>query len=140
MERKIVTNEDYKWVEEQFIIGMFLKFKIDKHEVLIGLLRDKKKMSLSYVVIVDNKVQTTEKNWVHIVERTKFSKKYINFYEKTFGKEYCKEKGMYEKYSYTLPLFPSFTALKRMLKKHNEVICLGENKYIGFTGGENEGN
>ena len=92
MERKIVTNEDYKWVEEQFIIGMFLKFQIDKHEVLIGLLRDKKKMSLSYVVIVDNKVQTTERNWVHIVERTKFSKKYINFYEKTFGKEYCKER------------------------------------------------
>ena len=47
---------------------------------------------------------------------------------------------MYEKYSHVLPWFPSFAALKRMLKKHNEVICLGENRYIRLIGGNNERN
>ena len=135
MERKIVTNEDYTWLKEQFRIDKFLKFEIDKHEVFIGLVSNKKNMTLSYIVIVDGKIQTTEKEWGHIVEQAKFSRKYIKSCEKMYGKKVCKERGMYEKYSYVLPCFSSFSALKKMLKRHNEVICLEENRFIRLIGG-----
>ena len=121
MERKIITNEDYNWLKEQFIVDKFLKFEIDEHEVFIGLL-------------------SFEKDWGHIVEKAKFSKKFIKTCEKIYGKKHCKKRGMYEKYSHVLPWFPSFAALKRMLKKHNEVICLGENRYLRLIGGNNERN
>lgn len=131
MERKILTNEDYEWLKGEFRIDKFLKFEIDKHEVFIGLVGNQKNMTLSYIVIVDGKIQTTEKEWGHIVEQAKFSRKYIKSCEKIYGKKVCKERGMYEKYSYFLPCFPSFSALKKMLKRHNEVICLEENRFIG---------
>ena len=44
MEKKIVTNEDYEWLKEQFMVDRFLKFIIDKHEVFIGLLSFEKDM------------------------------------------------------------------------------------------------
>ena len=135
MERKILTNEDYEWLKGQFRIDKFLKFEIDKHEVFIGLVSNQKNMTLSYIVIVDGKIQTTEKEWGHIVEQAKFSRKYIKSCEKIYGKKVCKERGMYEKYSYVLPCFPSFSVLKKMLKRHNEVICLEENRFIRFIGG-----
>ena len=135
MEKKIVTNEDYEWLKEQFMVDRFLKFIIDKHEVFIGLLSFEKDMILRYTVIVDGEIQTSEEEWGHIAEKSKFSRKYIKTGEKIYGKKVCKERGMYEKYSYVLPWFPSFLALKKMLKKHNEVICLGENRYIRLIGG-----
>ena len=130
MERKIITNEDYNLLREHFIIDRFLKFEIDKHEVFIGLVSNQKSMTLSYIVIVDRKIKKTEKEWGHVVEKAKFSKKFIKTYEKIYGKKYCKERGFYDKYSYTLPFFPSFSALKKMLKKHNEVIFSGEKAKI----------
>ena len=135
MEKKIVTNEDYEWLKEQFMVDRFLKFIIDKHEVFIGLLSFEKDMILRYTVIVDGEIQTSEEEWGHIAEKSKFSRKYIKTCEKIYGKKVCKERGMYKKYSYVLPWFPSFSALKKMLKKHNEVICLGENRYIRLIGG-----
>lgn len=135
MERKIITNEDYEWLKEQFMVDRFLKFIIDKHEVFIGLLSFEKDMILRYTVIVDGEIQTSEEEWGHIAEKSKFSRKYTKTCEKIYGKKVCKERGMYEKYSYVLPWFPSFSALKKMLKKHNEVICLGENRYIRLIGG-----
>ena len=135
MEKKIVTNEDYECLKEQFMVDRFLKFIIDKHEVFIGLLSFEKDMILRYTVIVDGEIQTSEEEWGHIAEKSKFSRKYIKTCEKIYGKKVCKERGMYEKYSYVLPWFPSFSALKKMLKKHNEVICLGENRYIRLIGG-----
>ena len=135
MEKKIVTNEDYEWLKGQFIVDRFLRFEIDKHEVFIGLLSFEKDMILRYTVIVDGEIQTSEEEWGHIAEKSKFSRKYIKTCEKIYGKKVCKERGMYEKYSYVLPWFPSFSALKKMLKKHNEVICLGENRYIRLIGG-----
>lgn len=140
MERKIITNEDYNWLKEQFIVDKFLKFEIDEHEVFIGLLSFEKDMILRYTVIVDGEIQTSEEDWGHIVEKAKFSKKFIKTCEKIYGKKHCKKRGMYEKYSHVLPWFPSFAALKRMLKKHNEVICLGENRYLRLIGGNNERN
>lgn len=135
MEKKIVTNEDYEWLKGQFMVDRFLKFIIDKHEVFIGLLSFEKDMILRYTVIVDGEIQTSEEEWGHIAEKSKFSRKYIKTCEKIYGKKVCKERGIYEKYSYVLPWFPSFSALKKMLKKHNEVICLGENRYIRLIGG-----
>lgn len=135
MEKKIVTNEDYEWLKGQFMVDRFLKFIIDKHEVFIGLLSFEKDMILRYTVIVDGEIQTFEEEWGHIAEKSKFSRKYIKTCEKIYGKKVCKERGMYEKYSYVLPWFPSFSALKKMLKKHNKVICLGENRYIRLIGG-----
>ena len=141
MERKIITNEDYTWLKEQFRIDKFLKFEIDKHEVFIGLVSNQKSMTLSYIVMVDGQIQTTEKEWVHIVEKAKFSKKYIKTCEKMYGKKHCKERGFYDKYSYTLPCFPSFSALRKMLKKHNEIIFSGKNaSVILFLGGNDERN
>lgn len=140
MERTIVTNEDYEWLKEQFIVDRFLKFVIDKHEVFIGLLSFEKDMILRYTVIVDGEIKTSEKEWGHIVEKAKYSRKHIKICEKIYGKKVCKERGIYEKHSYVFPWFPSFLALKKMLKKHNEVICLGENRYIRLTGGNNERN
>ncbi|WP_338993169.1 hypothetical protein [Fusobacterium vincentii] len=135
MEKKIVTNKDYEWLKGQFMVDRFLKFIIDKHEVFIGLLSFEKDMILRYTVIVDGEIQTSEEEWGHIAEKSKFSRKYIKTCEKIYGKKVCKERGIYEKYSYVLPWFPSFSALKKMLKKHNEVICLGENRYIRLIGG-----
>lgn len=132
MEKKIVTNEDYEWLKGQFIVDRFLRFEIDKHEVFIGLTSDKKRMILSYIVIVDGKIQTSEEQWVHIKETSKFSKKYIKKFEEMYGKKVCKERGMYEKISYTLPCFPSFSALKKMLKRHNEITYLEKNVWLGF--------
>jgi len=77
MEKKIVTNEDYEWLKGQFIVDRFLRFEIDKHEVFIGLTSNKKRMILSYIVIVDGKIQTSEEQWVHIKETSKFSKSAI---------------------------------------------------------------
>ena len=110
----------------------FLRFEIDKHEVFIGLTSNKKRMILSYIVIVDGKIQTSEEQWVHIKETSKFSKKYIKKFEEMYGKKVCKERGMYEKISYTLPCFPSFSALKKMLKRHNEITYLEKNVWLGF--------
>ena len=132
MERKIVTDEDYNWLKEQFIVDRFLRFEIDKHEVFIGLTSNKKRMILSYIVIVDGKIQTSEEQWVHIKETSKFSKKYIKKFEEMYGKKVCKERGMYEKISYTLPCFPSFSALKKMLKRHNEITYLEKDVWLGF--------
>ena len=87
-------------------------------------------MILSYIVIVDGKIQTSEEQWVHIKETSKFSKKYIKKFEEMYGKKHCKERGFYDKYSYTLPCFPSFSALRKMLRKHNEVIFSGKNASI----------
>ena len=81
MEKKIVTNEDYEWLKGQFIVDRFLRFEIDKHEVFIGLTSNKKRMILSYIVLVDGKIQTSEEQWVHIKETSKFSKKYIKKFE-----------------------------------------------------------
>ena len=130
MEKKIVTNEDYEWLKGQFIVDRFLRFEIDKHEVFIGLLSFEKDMILRYTVIVDGEIQTSEEEWGHIAEKSKFSRKYIKTCEKIYGKKVCKERGIYEKYSYVLPWFPSFSALKKMLKKHNEVIFSGKNASI----------
>ena len=127
MERKIITNEDYNWLKEQFIVDRFLKFEIDEHEVFIGLLSFEKDMILRYTVIVDGEIQTSEEGWGHIVEKAKFSKKFIKTCEKIYGKKVCRERGMYEKISYTLPCFPSFSALKKMLKRHNEITYLEKN-------------
>ena len=96
MERKIVTNEDYTWLKEQFRIDKFLKFEIDKHEVFIGLVSNQKNMTLSYIVMVDGQIQTTEKEWVHIVEKAKFSKKYIKTCEK------CMEKSIVRREDFML--------------------------------------
>ena len=132
MDGKIVTDEDYNWLKEQFIVDRFLRFEIDKHEVFIGLTSNKKRMLLSYIVIVDGKIQTSEEQWVHIKETSKFSKKYIKKFEEMYGKKVCKERGMYEKISYTLPCFPSFSALKKMLKRHNEITYLEKDVWLGF--------
>ena len=132
MEKKIVTNEDYEWLKGQFIVDRFLRFEIDKHEVFIGLTSNKKRMILSYIVIVDGKIQTSEEQWVHIKETSKFSKKYIKKFEEMYGKKVCKDRGMYEKISYTLSCLPRFSALKKMLKRHNEITYLEKNVWLGF--------
>ena len=125
-----ITNNDVLRYMYFFRIDKFLKFEIDKHEVFIGLVSNQKNMTLSYIVMVDGQIQTTEKEWVHIVEKAKFSKKYIKTCDNMYGKKYCEERGFYDKYSYTLPCFPSFSALRKMLKKHNEVIFSGKNASI----------